>query len=60
MKKHSLYLLVGYPLALILGFVGAPKQKFLTYVIAWAIFTAVYAVIALIVNGIYEGSKPKP
>lgn len=57
LTKKYLWIAVLYVLALILGFVGAPKMTFVTGLVAWAIFTAVYVLIVLAVKKIYEGSK---
>jgi hypothetical protein len=42
MKKSTLYLTGGYVIFLVLGFIGAPKQPFTTYALAFAFFTAFY------------------
>jgi hypothetical protein len=42
MKKSTLYLILGYILALVAGFVGAPKQSLVVYAIAFLIFTGFY------------------
>lgn len=42
MKKKTIFLILGYVAALVAGFIGAPKQTFATYAIAFAIFTAFY------------------
>jgi len=60
MKKSTLYLIGGYALALVLGFVGAPKQSFLAYAVAFVIFSGVYWLAVYYIKKIMDGSKPKP
>jgi len=57
-SKKQLWIGGGY-LAFMLVFfiIGIPKIKILDGFIGAVILTGVYALIALIVNGIYEGSK---
>jgi len=42
MKKSTIYLIAGYALILVGGFIGAPKMSLSTAAIALAIFTALY------------------
>jgi hypothetical protein len=61
LTKKQLWIGGGYIVFMLLFFfIGIPKVKLLDGFLGAVLVTAFYAVIALIVNGIYEGSKPKP
>jgi len=42
MKNSTLFLIAGYALILVGGFVGVPRVSFLTAAVAFVIFTVVY------------------
>ena len=50
MKKSTIFLILGYALLLVGGFIGVPKQPFLVYAIAFAIYTAFYWLLAYYVK----------
>jgi hypothetical protein len=57
MKKTTLYLLAGYVLALVLGFIGAPKQSLVVYAIAFLIFSGCYWLAVYYVKKIHSLGK---
>lgn len=61
LTKKKLWIGGGYVVFMLLFFfIGIPKNKILDGFLGAVVMTAAYALIAWFINGIYEGSKPKP